>query len=161
MYRASTASSSTNIMVKSIESFFLIGSQCRGNTTKYLDYTEQDHKEAMEATHESWGQILTLLKSQHLVHQGFWIPGFFFFYVVLKYYLSWFFRFLAASYILLLRQVLPSSHPSLGVVKKKFKWGRKQMTESLWHTSSENLHDFLQLPVSEWEQILYFGAWTC
>jgi len=53
MYRASTASSSTNIMVKSIESFFLIGSQSRGNTTKYLDYTDQDHKEAMEATHES------------------------------------------------------------------------------------------------------------
>lgn len=160
MYRASTASSSTNIMVKSIESFFLIGSQSRGNTTKYLDYTDQDHKEAMEATHESWGQILTFLQCQHLVHQGFRIPGFFF-NVALKYYLSWFFSFLAASYILLLRQVLPSSHPSLGVVKKKFKWRRKQITESLWHTSSENLHDFLQLSVSEWEQILYFGAWTC
>lgn len=50
--RASTAVSSTNIIVKSGESFFLIGSQSRGNTAKYLDYTE-DRKEAMEATHES------------------------------------------------------------------------------------------------------------
>ena len=52
MYRATTAASSTH-MIKSRESFFLIVSQSRGTTTKYLDYTDQDHKEAMEATHES------------------------------------------------------------------------------------------------------------
>ena len=102
------------------------------------------------------------LQCQHLVHQGFWVPVFFF-NVALKHCLSWFLSFLAAPHILSLRQVPPSPHPSLGLV------GKKNLNEeqNKWpsfcdmHLQRTFMIFYSCLSISEWEEILYFGAWTC